>query len=1186
MFFEIFRFECRYQLRSPLFLVVAGIWFLLGFLLTGSESVRIGGIGDNLNLNASYVIIQVQYALSMIGMFAAVAFVAGAITRDIETKTAELFFTTRVAPASYLFGRFAGGFAFATMAVLAGLLGSLLGTFMPWLDAERIGAFSAEPYVFGTWAVIVPNMFVSCALFFAVAALSRSMMVAYLAALGFLVVYAVISSVTDQEYLAAAALGGPFGQIAFEDITRYWTVFERNFAVPEMSGTLLYNRLIWVGASSVALLVTGRVYRFNLAPSRRQRQRQRRRTHSPGPPAREFNPDQQFGFGTTVRQLVSQLHMDVRGIVRSIPFYVLLAFGMANVIGGFYGALSQIYGTEVYPVTAVMARVVGSNFSFVVLLVVIYYAGEIVHRERQTRVAAYLDAAPFPSGVMVLSKIGALWFVISALFLIVALTAMTVQTLNGYYDYEPRLYFSMVFGAIGATFYLWTIPAVLVQVLASNRFFGMVAFLVIFLGLRTLDSFGFEHVLYRFGTPPMPYSDMNGYGHFVEPFLTVGAYWASFCVLLVIGAHLLFRRGYQSVAERWSAARQRLAPWVMTTGVAAGLAFVALGGWIYYNTNVLNTYLTQDDRERNQADYEKSYRQFRVLPRLEVLDIDMAMDLYPAERRLESRGSVVVTNLQETPVADLHLSLSPLLTVGSMTVANGQLVAEDPRLGYYQYRLEPPLPPGARLEISWDLAWLNEGFANSGSTTRVVANGTFVDNTEIMPMLGYDPGRELTDNNVRRKYDLPPVERLPRLGDPQWLATNQLGVGVRSGFHAVLSTAPDQVAIAPGYLRNEWQAQGRRYFEYAMDAGIWPFVSFSSARYAVATSAWHDVKLEVYHDAKHPFNVAAMLNASSKSLDYFTREFSPYQYRQFRILEFPGYQRFAESFPNTIPYSEAIGFIADLRDDHKIDYVFYVTAHELAHQWWGHQVVGAQMQGMTVIVETLAQYSALMVMEQEYGPRRMRRFLKYELDNYLQSRGGEQIEELPLLYVEDQGYIHYRKGSLAMYALKDAIGEAKVNAALRSFIAKHGFEERRFPTSRDLVAEFRAVAGADQQALITDLFEKITLFDLQVTAATVTAVDDQYEVAITVKAAKREANGQGRETEVPLNAQLDLAVFPEDSEASGDDDLPEPLLLEKQRVTSGEQTFTVRVSKPPGRVGIDPYCTMIDRNPDDNLRRL
>ena len=131
-----------------------------------------------------------------------------------------------------------------------------------------------------------------------------------------------------------------------------------------------------------------------------------------------------------------------------------------------------------------------------------------------------------------------------------------------------------------------------------------------------------------------------------------------------------------------------------------------------------------------------------------------------------------------------------------------------------------------------------------------------------------------------------------------------------------------------------------------------------------------------------------------------------------------------------MPFSESIGFIADLRDPDDIDYVFYVTAHELGHQWWAHQVIGAFVQGVTMLDETFAQYSALMVQEKEYGPAQMHKFLKYELDRYLSGRGGEVVEELPLALNENQDYIHYRKGSVVMYALKDYLGEDVVDKVL------------------------------------------------------------------------------------------------------------------------------------------------------------
>jgi len=1186
---EVFRFECRYQLRSPLFIAIAIVWFFLGFFVMASESVQVGGVADNLNLNAAHSIITIQYVLSIIGMYAAVAFVAGAITRDRESRTDELLYATGVGESSYLFGRFAGGLLFATLAMLAGLLGTLVGSFMPWLDPERIGSFSAAPYWFAAVAVVLPNMFVTCALFFSVAALTRSMMAAYLAALGFLIIFVVVANNTDPEWISTLALGGPFGQIAFEELTRYWTVAERNSTVPSFTGTLLYNRLIWIGLGCVALIVTRLLFRFQLG---KKDSKKRERKVASAPQARSFDPAQDSGRHVVWQQLLTLTRMDIKGIVKSAPFYVLLAFGMFNVTGGFFGTIQSGYGIPVYPVTEVVTQVVGGNFAFVVLLILVYYSGELVHRERAHRVDQIVDASPFPSGAAVGAKILALWFIITALFLAVILAGMLLQALHGHTDFAPAIYAAEVFGVIGGSFYFWAVVAVLIQAISPGKFVGMLILMLLFIGVEVFASFGFEHVLYSLSLPDAPFSAMNGYGHFVEPLLTVGLYLAGVGVLFFIAAHLFYPRGSQSRSERRASAAQRFTPAIRQASVLAVVSVCALGGWIFHNTVVINDYQTSDQREEQQARYEQRYRQYLDVPLPTVLELSVAVDLTPEQRRLESTGRALLVNDTLVAITEVPLSMPPYLDITALEVAGAQQVFADAELGFYRYAFDTPLAPGATSELVWDLTWAHSGFENGYSSTRLVHNGTFVNNSEIMPFPGYDRSRELQDNNVRRDHELPPVVRMNKLEDST-RRNSSVFASRRTAFEAVISTAPDQIAVAPGYLEDEWEENGRRYFKYVMDAPIWPFVSILSARYEVAHDKWRnpdtgqEVALSVHFDPQHRYNVQRMLDSSKKSLDYFHRELGPYQYRQFRILEFPGYERFAQSFPNTIPYSERIGFISDLRDPADIDFVFYVTAHELAHQWWGHQVAGADVQGQSMIIETLAQYSALMVMEQEYGEEHMRRFLKYELDSYLRSRGAELIEELPLVRVEDQGYIHYRKGTVAMYALKDAIGEVGVNTALRSFLAKYAFNEDDYPTAADLVAEFRAVAGVEQQNLVTDLFEKITLFDLAVTDAAVEEVAGEYEVSVTVAAKKYYADGKGVETEAPLNLNLDFALFPEptpqQAEVLGDADLPPPLMLAKRAVVSGPQTFTFRVPERPARVGIDPYNKMIDRNPDDNL---
>lgn len=1174
---DVVLFECRYQARSPLFLIVAATFFVMAFLGMASDSVQIGGSDAALDLNSVFAIVQTHLVFSIIGMFPAIAFVATSITRDHELRTAEVFYASGISAAAFASGRFLGGFLFAFGVGLAGLAGTLTGTFMPWLDPERIGDFNPGVWMFTALVILLPNYFFISSAFFCVAALTRSMAAAYGAAMAFMVGYITLSAFTGPEDLSWAIYVDPFGGAAIGEAFRYATVAERNGLLP--TGSILTNRLIWIGVGALFLIIAITRFRFVLKKPVRKKQAAQAASAEKGPiirPRTRIEPSAFAQFG-------SQLRMDIRGVLRSAPFYVVLAMGVFNVIGVIYGSTSQPYNTDSWPVTGLVLRAIEGGFLFFLLVIVVYYAGELVYRERAARVADLLDATPSPGGAMILAKVVALWTIIALLLGVVMVTGMVIQLTGGFTDVEPLLYLRGLFLVSGSFFALLAILAVAISVFAGNRWTGMLAMIVVFLGTSALSSFGFEHHLYLFSVPDVIYSDMNGYGHFIEPLVWYTLYWAFFCVLLLIGAHLLHRRGYVfSSGEQLAIARQRWTRGIGLTTTAAVAGMLLTGGWIVYNTTVLNAYETEDSLEALQADYEKRYKSLEDLRSLDVVDVDAGIHLDPGNRELLSSGTARLANLTGHPVQELVINLNTLLDVQTLDVTGASRIEEDIRLGHYRFRFETPVAPGAGSTLTWKLYWNNPGFVNARPNNRIVANGTFVDSTEVMPVTGYNPNRELKDNNKRREHGLGPVERMPKLGDPAWFGVSQFGVSSRSNFRITVSTADDQIAIAPGYLKKEWTEDGRRFFSYEMDQPIWPFFSFSSARYAVARDRWNDVDITVYHEPKHPFNIPTMLRSTRASLDYFTREFSPYQYRQFRILEFPGYATFAQSFPNTIPFSEAIGFISNITDPGSIDLPFYVTAHEMAHQWWGHQVAGANMQGQTVIVETLAQYSALMVMEKTFGEAAMRRFIRFELDNYLASRGGELIEELPLLLTEDQPYLHYRKGSVAMYALRQTIGEEAVNRALRNFLAKFAFQPPPFPTTRDLFGFFRAETPPQYQDWFTDLFEKITLHELRVVDAKL----DGPVARLTIAAKKRYADGKGSETEVPMEEWVDIALLPEPEGELPENVLPTPLHQQRYRLVSGTNSVDIPFTGKPVRVAIDPGSRFIDRNPDDNLKAL
>jgi aminopeptidase N len=399
-----------------------------------------------------------------------------------------------------------------------------------------------------------------------------------------------------------------------------------------------------------------------------------------------------------------------------------------------------------------------------------------------------------------------------------------------------------------------------------------------------------------------------------------------------------------------------------------------------------------------------------------------------------------------------------------------------------------------------------------------------------------------------------------------------------------VSTSAGQIPIAPGRITADRMEEGRRVVRFESTNPILGFFSIQSADYAITARQHDGISLEIYHHPEHGFNAERMLDAMAISLDYYQASFGPYQFDYARIIEFPGYASFAQAFAGTVPYSERIGFIANAADDNDIDYVTYVTAHEYGHQYWAHQLISAYMQGGTVLVETMAQYSALMVMKQMYGEEQIRRFLKYELDAYLSARGGEVIEELPLNRVENQGYIHYRKGAVVMYLLQDRLGEERVNLMLAELLAQYRFKSQPFATSTDLVNGFKQLARDDaERRLVSDLMEEITLYDFSASDATARALPDGgFETTFTVAVDKHYADGKGVERDAEFDNWVDVGAFTK----RPDYDALEPenvLSMTLKSMKSGRQTVSIVTDERPLYVGVDPYSKFVDRKGDDNI---
>ena len=1202
MFKELFSFELRTGFKKwstqIYFLVFLALGVLIGLASTGAfdTSTSDSMLIKNSSLAISRIIVGMSgNIMVLINGIMMISIMATAIQKDYAYNFHGLLYTTPITKSGYFFGRFSANFLISIY-VFSGLLigyffGSLYG-----LGTPKIGPVNIINYIWPFLIFTVANTLIIGSIFFSLTTITRTTLAAYLFCVILLLLSILSDSIlSDIENKDLASLLDPFGNFALKQVTEYWTPYEQNENTVPLSGILFWNRFLWIGIALVCVGVTYFKFDFNqfLQPFSLFRKKnaalEETYAHSGKSLQEILNVQKDFGWLAKLKELLYLSFFEAKRIVYT-PFFGIIAFifGVLLIVVSNY--MKSMYDAEAIPVTFLMAESAEEGLSFFLLLLIVFFSGNIVWRERENKIDELIGVSTVSNFNLMFSKfLGMFWMVIIMQIVSNAI-CIGIQFYKGFYAIEPLTY--LKFDLYHLPYYLVLIGwCLFVQLMVNNKYFGffLSVFPVIFLPIL-YNYLEMDDILYNFNSngPQLPYSDLNGFGQVLYSYFIVKSYWIVMVFFFLFLALLVFPRGKEkALSKKYLLAKtsfrlkHRLLLFLLL------FSTVGVGAFIFYNTHILNRSYTEVDMEKMRVNYEKKYKYLEKIEQPRIVSSDLKIDIFPKKSGWSVDGIYYIKNKHQKPVDSIIIkypnNLDGQYSYRKMQLASsGKEIFNDEKAGLKLVKLNDALLPGDSVAVNFQYSFEPKGFANSRTETDVVGNGSFF-NSNNLPGLGYNADAELSENDARKKYGLKPKPRMAKVNDKKARMDNYISSDsdwIR--FQTQISTDDDQIAIAPGYLQREWKEKGRRYFTYKMDSPILNFYAFLSANYQVKKSKWKNVNIEVYYQQGHEYNLDRMISSIQNSLNYYTKNFGAYQHRQVRIIEFPRYASFAQSFPNTIPYSEEIGFLTKVEPDKpgKIDLPFYVTAHEVAHQWWAHQVIGGNVQGSVMMSETFSQYSALMVMEHEYGAPAMKKFLSYELDKYLQGRTRETKNEMPLMLVENQNYIHYNKGSLVMYALKDFLKEEKLNSILKKYLDKNKFQEPPYTNSVEFVDLLKKETPDSLQYLIKDLFETITLNENYVKDLSYKKTGKQYEVKLTVGSAKYRIDGKGKSRKIPVNDYFDIGVFGKKSTKFSEG---KELIFQKVKMDKPEKTFTFLVNEEPLQAGIDPYAKMIDRNMKNNI---
>jgi ABC-2 type transport system permease protein len=1215
MFGTIFTFELKRWFKNPTLYIYVGIFFLLTLFIMASSL----GFFDSFKTttssraisNSPIALNSIINELTVFIYFLLPSIIGASVYRDFKYNMHSILFSYPFTKRDYLLGKFFSSFLVVVFITLFIGLAAYLACFLPGINEDLLGPHKFMAYVQTYLIFVIPNLLFYGVIIFSIVTITRNISVGFIAVIVLLFIQGLVGSLTQNvEDRFLVSLFDPFGSDALDYYTKYWTMYEKNNYLLPFEGAIIYNRLIWLGVSVLIFILIYRYFSFTQTALTLGKSKNEERVvkNNFGGITKINLPEVSFDYSLKqyLKTTWSLSNLDFRFIVKNWVFISIMVVGLLFIILT-ASVAGEIFGTNTYPVTWQMLLIPGSTFGLFINIVTFLFAGILIHRGATTRMNHLIDSTPVPNWVLLTSKFIALVKMQLVLLMVIMVAGVLYQTYSGFYDFEIGHYLKELLGLKLIHFMIWAFLAILIQTLFKNFMLGFFVLLILSIGLNFLPAIGVEQDVFIYNSDSgFNYSDMNGYGHGLSLYLIYKVYWFLLGITFFFLALLFWTRGIgQSAKARFKDAFKRINSKIVMPLTISFIGFIALGSTIYYQNNVVNKTKSGKEIEKEMVEWEKKYKKYEHKPQPRITDIKVDMDLFPKERNFVANGTYTLKNKTNVTIDTIYINHGEETEV-SFNVKT-KLISKDTVFNFDIYRLEKSLASGDSIQMKFRVK--NKPNSIFRDNSPVEYNGTFINNS-MFPSIGYSDQGELTDDDVRKKYGLKPRERMPKPTDS--IARQNTYISNDADwvtFETTVSTSVDQTAIAPGYLTKKWTKDGRNYFHYKMDRKMLNFYAFNSAKYEVKKDKWNDINIEVYYHKGHEYNLDRMISGVKKSLDYYTKNFSPYQHKQVRIIEFPRTSgSFAQSFANTIPFSEAIGFIAavDDEDENGVDYPFSVTSHEVAHQWFAHQVIGANVQGATLLSESLSEYSSLKVLEHTYGKTQMRKFLKDALDSYLQGRTFENKKEQPLMYNENQQYIHYNKGSLVLYALSDYIGEKNMNDAIKRYIQKVAFQDAPYTNSLEFVEELDAATPDSLKYIINDMFETITLYDNRIEKATSKKLPNgTYEVKIDFLVSKYKADDNGKRLykdkngktltfkkkdskytieSFPLEDYIEIGVFSEQTVKGKKKD--KELYLKKVKVDKINNSITVIVKEKPLEVGVDPYNKLIDTQSDDNRIKI
>jgi len=1067
---EYFLAEARFYFSKKWFYLLLLLFAFMGLFISSKANFSFPGV----YLNSPYVITYITGLLSLMNIFIVTIFSAQVLLREKDAAFDSVLYAAPLNKNSFLFSRFVFIVFITAMLYLLFHLGFMSGHLLQSSNTEKFMQFSLLNYLYPYLILVLPNIIFCTAIVCFIGWVSKNKLTLYLSGLFIYILYFVVSLFSNSPLFAGVSPASaatmslmakldPFGLAAFFEQCKPWDAAHRNSQLVQLQGNFLLNRVAVMLLSLLLPAVAIRMYRFALGKKQKSKKLPDENLEVKSTIAYKPAATSDFSNRYNLCSLWSFVKLDIRSILKSIPFVLILVLWVFFCGMEIYSDVDAgVRLPQRYASTGLMVRNIMGSFPFFILAVLLFYGVEMLWRSRNVKIDALENSTALNTTTLLTAKWISLCIVPVILIAFSILMSIVFQFLFQYLHIEWELYV-LLFYVLGIPALLCAAIIIFIQAITGKKYLGLIlaAVFLLFTNSFAGSMLGLQHPLLRFAKSSLNYTgDMNGFGAYLYPFGMKMLYWAAFIIVVGLIASLIWDNG-----QRVSLFVQlkKLKP-VTYIALALCVATMLVSGTIISNKSKI---ISTSEQAKWQQEYEQQYRKYLNIPQPAIVSVKTNIDLYPEKNHYTIEGEYVIVNKQSKPLDSLLLYCKPSVTVKHVKIENASLIKKDSSLGHYSYRLVNPLVPGDSLHMSFEIEYSWSPYNQHDPMNVITGEASFMRISRYYPVFGYQPGNEIENETERKKRNLGAATALKKVEAKDSVAYDYGFID----FDATISTNQNQTAIGTGELIKSWKKNGRNYFQYASSAPI-PFrFAVSSAVYTVKKSLYNGIAIEVYYDAKHGENVEQLIADAKNTLEYCETNFGNYPFKSIRFAEISGFTRGfnATAYPAVIFMNESVAFHSDLRKEKTRDVINELAGHELAHIWWGNsQISPEDREGSTMLTETLAMYTELMLYKNKHGEEATKEVMEMYKDLY--ENGKLNSRDEPLYKVSPgNANVSYYKGVLAMYELYKLIGEEKINRSLKNFLTEYAYPNQP-ATSLDLIKEFLKVSAVAEQEKVKRLF--------------------------------------------------------------------------------------------------------------------